>query len=132
MISIFLFLDVIGNFFYPTFFLLSYIISISRIIKYKFNKSLYLILFVSIIYDLIFTDRLFLHTLIFFLTVILIRKYKKINIYVLALISLILYYLILSLYSFNFNLVSIVNLLTINYLIFLLHFHYLHYQQHLV
>lgn len=120
MISIFLILDIIGNLFYPTLFFLSYVISISRIIKYKFDKSLYLILFISIIYDLIFTDRIFLHTFIFLFIIILIRKYKKGDIYLLALISFIIYYLILSLYSLNFDLVNIINSLTINYLIFLI------------
>lgn len=113
-------LDVVLNFFYPTTIMLSYVISISRIIKYKFNKNLYMILFISVIYDLIFTDRIFLHTFIFLLVITLIRKYKKINIYLLALLSFILYYLILSLFSMNFNLLNIINLLTINYLIFLL------------
>ena len=117
---IFLILDIIGNYFYPTIFLLSYIISISQIIKYKFNKEIYRIIVFSIIYDLIFTDRLFLNTFIFLLVVLIIRKYRKRNIYILALISLLIYYLYLALLSFNFNLLNIINLLTINYLIFLL------------
>ena len=117
---IFLILDIIGNYFYPTIFLLSYIISISQIIKYKFNKEIYKIIVFSIIYDLIFTDRLFLNTFIFLLLILIIRKYRKRNVYILALISFLIYYLYLALLSFNFNLLNIINLLTINYLIFLL------------
>lgn len=113
-------LDIIGNYFSQTLFTFSYIISISKIIKYKFNRKLYFIIFISFIYDLIFTDRLFLHTFIFLLISLLIRKYRKSNIYILGLVSLIIYYLIMSIYSFRFNIYNMVNFITINYFIFLL------------
>lgn len=125
MISIFLILDVIFNNFYSTLFTLSYFICHSYFIKYTFKNHIYLIIFIGIIYDLIFTDILFLNSFLFLLIYFFIKRYQKKNIYALGLISLIIYfitlYLLINLYYRQiFNLTYFIKYIFINYLIFLI------------
>lgn len=125
MISIFLILDVIGNFFFSTTITLSYIISISYLIKYKFKNYFYLILIIGLIYDLIFTDVLFLNSLLFFAISLLVRKYRKFNILFLGFMGIIIYfiakYLIIILYyPVVFDYIYFIKYVIVNYILFLL------------
>lgn len=125
MISIFLVLDIIGNYFFSTTIILSYIISISYLIKYKFKNYFYLILIMGLIYDFIFTDILFLNSLLFFIISLLVRKYRKFNIIFLGFISTIIYfifkYLIIILYyPIIFDYIYFIKYVMVNYVLFLL------------
>lgn len=125
MISIFLIFDIIGNYFFSTTMVLSYIISISYLIKYKFKNYFYLILIVGLIYDLIFTDILFFNSLLFFIISLLVRKYRKFNILFLGFIGTIIYfiskYLIIILYyPVVFDYIYLIKYVIVNYVLFLL------------
>lgn len=122
MISIFVLCDVIFNYYFSTIFTLSYIISISYLVKYRFKKYIYIILVVGLLYDLIFTDILFLNSLIFYLIFLLIRKTRKYNIFILGMLSIMIYYLLTLLFT-NFNYqgsMYFLNYIIINYVVFLL------------
>lgn len=125
MISIFLILDIIGNYFFSTTIILSYIISISYLIKYKFKNYFYLILIMGLIYDLIFTDILFLNSLLLFIISLLVRKYRNFNILFLGFIGTIIYfiskYLIIILYyPVIFDYIYFIKYIIVNYVLFLL------------
>lgn len=125
MISIFFIFDVLANYFFETTILLSYIIIISYLFKYKFNKYYYLILISGLIYDLVFTNTLFLNSLLFFIISLLVRKFKKFNIYLLGLFSIIIYfllkYILIRLYYYiYFDYIYFIKYITINYVLFLL------------
>lgn len=125
MISLFLLIDIILNMFFSTSITLSYIICISYFIKYKFKKYYYIILVIGLLYDLIFTDLLFLNSLLFFIISLLVRKYKKINPFILGFISIISYfgvnYLILVRnHIYNLDYIYFIKYITINYSLFLM------------
>lgn len=122
MISIFLICDVIFNYYFSTIFTLSYIINISYLVKYRFKKYTYIILVVGLIYDLIFTDILFLNSLLFYIISLLIRKTRKCNIYIISIISIMVYYFLICIFT-NFNCHSgayFFYYIVINYVVFLL------------
>lgn len=121
MISIFLISDILFNYFFSSLFTLSYIILIAYFTKYRFKKYIWIVIVIGLIYDLILTDILFLNSLLFLTVLLLVRKYRKYNIFILGLLTIIFYYSIISLFISN-SFLSInyfLNYICINYVIFL-------------
>ena len=120
MFSIFLILDIIGNYFIYTNITLIYIILYS----YKKYTNTYFVLILGFIYDILISNKLFLNSLIYFITYLIIKKYKHLNKYLLGLIVIISAIFINYIFSYILNNtklnIYIIYLILINYIIYII------------
>ena len=120
MFSIFLLLDLIGNYYVYTNITLIYVIMYS----YKKYNNIYFILLLGLLYDLFYTNTYFLNSLIYYISYLIIKKYKNINKYLIGLIVIINSIFITYIFSFILNNtklnIYILKIIIINYIIYLI------------
>lgn len=119
MFSLFLILDVIGNIFIYTNITLIYVILYS----YKKYNNIYFIIILGLLYD--FINGSIYNTLIYFLTYLIIKKYKSLNTYILGIICIINNIFINYLFSLIFNstkldIFYLIKVVIINYLLYII------------
>ena len=122
MYSIFLFIDLIGNYYIYTNITLSYLILYIQKRKYI---NIYFVLILGFIYDLLFTRIYFLHSLIYYIIYLIVNKYRYLNTYILGIITITLSIIINYLFSLilnhtSINILCILEYIIINYVLYVL------------